>query len=334
MSNLSLAVDVGYSQTKALSSAGPRALFPSAAAPAPPDVLAGALAGQGPGHRVTVRRLGEEAREYLVGEAALASLRAETTQAREKPPELHDLLLLAAAYLVGAGGTGDFPGANAPALGVGLPLAFYRAQKDALRDRLGRLGAWVSADGGEERWVTFSRVIVAPQGAGVVLAQDGLADGLHGLLDIGEYTADYLLVDVRGGAPAPILDACGSAEAGVSLVKQAVAQAFQAATGEPLPVGEVPRVTEAALAGKPVPYRGRELDLTPAARLAVKDAARLIVSRVQAAWGPRAGFAAKVFLAGGGALLFQRELAAYFPQAAVVEDPIFANCRGYLAALS
>lgn len=335
MSNdaVALAVDVGYGATKALSSASPRVLIPSAACPAPPDLLAGALGGPGPGHRVGLRRIGGPREEYLVGEAALVSLRGETTLRREKPPELHDTLLLTTAYLAGAGGVGSYPGAHAPALAVGLPLAFYRGQKNALRRRLEGLGAWVSVDGGEERWITFSRVVVVPQGAGVVLAHPELEDGLYGVVDVGEYTSDYLLLTVRDGVPSPVLEGCGSAEAGAYLVKQAVAQAFQTAAGEPLPPPELPRVTEAALAGRPVGFRGRELDLAPAAARAVQDAARLIASRVLGSWGPRAEFTGRVFLAGGGALLFGQELAAYFPQAETVEDPIFANCRGYLVAL-
>ncbi|MGB9887620.1 MAG: hypothetical protein ACPLRW_11580 [Moorellales bacterium] len=320
---MKLAVDVGYGFTKALADTGSRALFPSAACPAPPDVLAGVV-GPAVSYRVRVRRCGGEAEEHLVGRAALASVRAEMTLSREKPAELHDLLLLTAAYLAGAG---------VAELAVGLPLAFYRAQKETLAERLRRLSAWVGADGGEERWVAFSRVAVVPQGAGVVLAQDGLGDGLYGVLDVGEYTTDYLLFEVRDGDLTPVLDACGSAEAGAGLVKQAVAQAFAAFTGEPLPASEVHRVTEAALSAKPVAFRGRELDLSRPAARAVKDAARLIAGRVQSAWGPRAAFAGRVLLAGGGALLFGKELAAYFPAAEGVPDPVFANCRGYLAAL-
>lgn len=327
-----LAIDIGYGLTKALTDTGARIFFPSAACPAPPDILAGSV-GVVARHRVTLRRIGGPREEFLVGEAALSSVRAETTLSREKPPELHDLLLLAAAYLVGAGGTGDFPGAGVPALAVGLPLSFYRGQRDALRERLERLGAWVSVDGGEERWIRFSRVVVVPQGAGVVLAQPNLGDGLYGIMDVGEYTTDYLLVDIRGGEMMPILDAAGSAEAGASLVKQAVAQTFQTGVGEPLPTSELSRAAEAALASRPVAFRGREIDLSAAAAKAVKDAARLIAGRVQAAWGPRAGFATKIFLAGGGALLFGQELAAYFPQVKIVPDPVFANCIGYLAAL-
>jgi plasmid segregation protein ParM len=39
--------------------------------------------------------------------------------------------------------------------------------------------------------------------------------GLVALLDIGSYTTDYLVFDVRGGQPVPVSECCGSIEAGV-----------------------------------------------------------------------------------------------------------------------
>ncbi|OIQ53147.1 hypothetical protein MOTE_25070 [Moorella thermoacetica] len=50
------AVDIGYGFTKAVSSTGARACFPSLAAPGGPDLgLSGVLGGKAPGHVVKVR---------------------------------------------------------------------------------------------------------------------------------------------------------------------------------------------------------------------------------------------------------------------------------------
>ncbi|MEW5935490.1 MAG: hypothetical protein AB1816_18070, partial [Bacillota bacterium] len=164
---MKLAVDVGYGYVKALAETGRRACFPSACAPAPPDVAPGVF-GAMP-HRVEIVRTGRSER-YLVGEAALRSRTAAVTLAREKPPEVHDTLLLAAAYLAGAG--------RATFLAVGLPLAYFRAQRQALAARLAGLAAQVSVDGGPPREIDFGGGIrVIPQGAGVVLAEPRLPQG-------------------------------------------------------------------------------------------------------------------------------------------------------------
>jgi plasmid segregation protein ParM len=324
-----VAVDVGYGYTKALSDAGGRACFPSVAAPDGEDALGVAgFFGGAPGHSVAVRPPEGPAGRWLVGEAARASFFASGFLGAEKPAELHDVLLLAACRLAGAGGEGPLPG-QTPVLAAGLPLAFYRAQKDALRDRLSRLAAWVSADGGPERWISFARVVVLPQGAGVAFAEDDLPDGgFAGILDLGHFTADYLLIDLEAGRPVP--EACGSLEVGCHLIGKAVARAFQARTGEPLPQRMESYVLRLAREGRPVQHRGRDLDLSEEFRAAAEEAARTAARQVLSAWADWAKFLGVTLLAGGGALLLKDALLRAFPNARVAADPVFANARGYL----
>lgn len=320
---MKLAVDVGYGYTKALSETGRRACFPSACAPAPPDMAPGVFAAMP--HRVEVIR-GGKAERHLVGEAALRSRTAAVTLAREKPPEVHDTLLLTAAYLAGAG--------RATSLAVGLPLAYYRTQRQALAARLAGLTAQVSVDGGPPREIDFTGgVRVVPQGAGVVLAEARLPQGLIGVVDVGHHTTDYLLVEVRDSQPLPLLDYCGSVEAGAHLVAAAVAREFSAQTGAPLDIAEAVQVAEWLRQGQSVTYDGRPLDLAPAYRSACQEVGRLIAHRILAAWGGRARLAREVLLAGGGALLLEGALRAELPAARLVADPVYANCRGYLAAI-
>lgn len=318
-----LAVDVGYGYVKALSDGGRRTSFPSVCSPAPADLAPGVF-GALP-HRVEVFR-GGKAERYLVGEAALRSRAAAVTLAREKPPEVHDTLLLAAAYLAGAG--------RGTALAVGLPLAYYRAQRHSLAVRLSGLSAEVSVDGGLPREIDFTGgVRVVPQGAGVVLAEPRLADGMVGVVDVGHHTTDYLLVEVRDGQPLPLLDYCGSVEAGAHLVAAAVAREFSARTGAPLDIAEAIQVTEWLRQGQPVTYDGRPLDLASAYQSACREVGRLVAQRVLAAWGGRARLAREILLAGGGALLLEGALRAELPQARLVADPLYANARGYLAVM-
>ncbi|MGO0122207.1 ParM/StbA family protein [Desulfothermobacter acidiphilus] len=329
---MKLAVDVGYGYTKAVSETGQRACFPSVAAPYRGDALGiqGVMGKGAFGHRVSVRDLSGRREEHLVGEAARESFLASGFLGAEKPEGLHDLLLLAGVYLAGAGSTGQFP--EPLELAVGLPLAFCRSQGKRLKERLLRLKAWVSVDGGEERCVSFSRVVVLPQGVGVVFHQ-GLPEGrgYAGVVDVGEYTTDYLLVDLETGKP--LVEACGSVQAGCHLVGHAVSIAWLQAAGEPLPPRLLPEVLkDLASSGRTV-CRGVELDLSLAWRTALGQVAETIARQVLSAWRDLTSRLAVTYLAGGGALLLGDTLAERFPNPALVSDPVFANALGYLEAL-
>lgn len=324
-----LAVDVGYGFVKAVSSAGQRVCFPSVTAPAGTD-LGFDFGSNSSSYRVSIRKLDGHQSTYMVGEAAQNSFLASGFLGTEKPAELHDLLLLTAAYLTGAGSTGPFPVQYD--LAVGLPLAFYKAQKEALKSRLERLAAWVSVDGGEERYISFRKVLVIPQGAGVVFAQGLTKDqGFAAVVDIGQYTTDYLLIDRKAGRP--IVEASGSIEAGCHLVTHQIAQAYLAKTGRPLPVGMENRILEEVAETGYTVFRGGKLDLSGEYREAVRQAAGVITKQVLSAWRKFADSIGVTYLAGGGALLFREHMVEAFSNPVVVEEPVFANALGYLKML-
>jgi len=280
---------------------------------------------------VRVRFLDGRKGEFLVGEAAQGSFLASGFLGAEKPADLHDLLLLTACALAGVGGKGPFPGQCD--LAVGLPLAFYKAQREALKARLEGLAAWVSVNGGEEQYISFRRVLVVPQGAGVVFAQ-GLprGRGFAGVVDVGQYTTDFLLVDLR--TLNPVVEACGSVEAGCHLVAQRVGQAYLSKTGRPLPPRMERFVLDAAREGQPVPFRGREIDLTPDFDAALREVATTVSRQVLSAWRDIADMITVTCLAGGGVLLLGEHLAKAFPNPVLVKEPVFANVLGYLRMLS
>ncbi|MGB9860275.1 MAG: hypothetical protein ACPLQP_10110 [Moorellaceae bacterium] len=328
----SVAVDVGYGFTKAVSGSGSRACFPSVVASGGSDTfgLENVLGGSNPGHSIKIRYLDGRKQEYLVGEAAQGSFLASGFLGAEKPADLHDVLLLTACALVKAGGNAPYPGQCH--LAVGLPLAFYRAQKEALKARLEGLAAWVSVDGSEEQYFSFRRVLVVPQGAGIVFAQDlPSGRGFAGVVDIGQYTTDYLLVDLK--TMAPVVEACGSVEAGCHLVGQRVGQAFLSKTGRPLPPRMERWVLEALRDGEAIPYRGKLLDLSREYEAAVRDVAATISRQVLSAWKDIGDMVSVTYLAGGGALLLAEYVMRALPNPMVVEEPVFANALGYMRML-
>lgn len=325
-----ISVDIGYGFTKAVSDTGHRISFPSVVAPAHMDLFNG-IFDNSIGHKVKVFTL-DDTQEKLVGELALNSTAAQNFVARhEKPADIHDLLLLTAAYICGAG---TFTAVNDTEnnLVVGLPLSFYRGQKETLRERLSTLSAWVSVDGKERKYISFNNVMVFPQGAGALVSLgDTLPDsGMIGLIDIGTYTTDFMLFEIKNGMPVPMPDACGSVEAGLYLAQRTLAEEFECIVGAPLPQRMYQRTMESARDGKLISFKGRKMDLLPRWKHAQKEIAETISSQVMALWGDRTGFLDMTVFAGGGSIWFGEIIENAFSCPMYAKDGVFANAAGYM----
>ncbi|NHM26987.1 ParM/StbA family protein [Desulfofundulus sp. TPOSR] len=320
-----IAIDVGYSHTKAVSP-DRRVLIPSVVAPYSELPLA-ELSRNGSGHVVEIRRLNGDTKngvtkKYFVGELALREGQGATfTLDREKHRHPnHDILVLAAARLLEA--------REGATLVVGLPVAYYRLQKEELRKQLEALHAKVSVDDGPLARVSFGKVVVYPQGAGALLTASDLPENsLICLVDVGFKTTDYVLAKVAGGMVGP--EGGGSVEYGVFQMYETVAAAFGSETGAPLDMN----VAAAVAAQGRVTFRGRELDLTASVKAARVNTARAIADRVLAALGQKGDFVAKFYLAGGGAVALP-ELTDMFPAAEVLPDPQWANAEGFLRVVT
>ncbi|NSW83989.1 MAG: ParM/StbA family protein [Syntrophothermus sp.] len=315
---MKLAVDIGYGYTKAVTEDLKKISFPSLIAPAA-SVVSETL-GRSFKHRVKIKNPYMDV-ERLVGEAAVQSQAACRLASQEKLAETHDVLLLTAVYLAGEGTL---------ELAVGLPLAYYSRQKDALKRRLQCLTSWVSVDDGPYRHIRFEDVEVYPQGVGAIAVVEDLPDSLIGLIDIGTFTTDYFLLEVQGGIPYPVPESCGSLEGGLQLALNALAEDFQRQTGAPLPPRMQNEALKRAQEGKPVVHWGRQVDLTRALKAALRDTADSIASHIQSAFGDRLPFLEKTYLAGGGSLLLLDYLKERYPLVEPLPDPVFANALGYL----
>jgi plasmid segregation protein ParM len=309
-----IAIDIGYSSVKGLNSAGQRVYFPSVIAPASENLLNGAINGS---LKHTVKNA--QGREYWVGEAAMQSSSAVSTLSREKPAEIHDLLVATAAYLLHAE-EGD-------TLAVGLPISYYRTQRQELQRRILAANEFISVDSGPIKRISFGDIRVYPQGLGVLFTQD-LQDGLIGVLDIGYLTTDYLLFSIQNGQPMPIIEACGSVEIGVSQAHQRLAGIFHAKTGINLPIFMQEQTLTKSLQGQPVKINGKEISLTTDAQQICQDTARQIEESVKAKWRDRHDFTEIIYGIGGGCEL----LRPYFsmPQLTIQSDPVWANAQGFL----
>ncbi len=320
-----LAIDVGYSTVKAASAAGKRVLFPSVVAPAR-DLALADLSKNGIGHHVEIKNLAGEVKRYFVGELALreGGQAATFTMEREKHTHPnHDILLLAAARLLGA--------TAGAALVAGLPVAYYRTQKDELTRHLMRLHANVSIDGSPFARVSFGKVIVYPQAAGALLtAPDLPGSGLVCLIDIGFKTTDYVTAEIVSGLARPVSSLCGSIETGVHDAEAMVATGYQARTGAPVNPARLPEILRA---GRFI-FRGTEVDFHREAEAARQAVAQVIVDRVLAELGDRADEISRFYLAGGGAEALP-ELLNFLPGVVVkLYEAQWANVLGFLKVAS
>lgn len=317
-----ISIDVGYSQVKAVSSNGDKVSFPSVVAPAR-DIAGGLLSAQN-------YAVQQNNKNYYVGDAAARSLGKLSTMNREKPAEIHDLLVLTAAYLLGAGAT--YPTQQEPiSLAVGLPLAFYRAQKEALKERLLSLCVEMQVDGQGKRHISFNEVCVYPQGLGTLFSIENMpSEGFIGLVNIGYLTTEYMLFAVDD-EPIPVPDGCDSLDdIGVHLIHKEIESGFRAVTGASL----LNQMYSSVLRGHPVPFNGKKIDLSKYFQRGKEETLRMITEGIRAAWLNRSEYLSITAFAGGGAEIFREMLPDTFPEAIVVPDPVFADANGYLSLLS
>lgn len=317
MSNV-IAIDVGYSHVKAVSQEG-RIVVPSVVAPA--RELSLSEFAQKTGYAVTVQEAGGPVQKYFVGELAIKEGHGATfTTDREKHKHPnHDILVLTVAKLLGAE-----PGAT---LVAGLPIAYYKGQKDELKRHFEQLEAQVSTGNGEAKRVKFGKVIIYPQGAGALLKAPLLSSsGTVLLVDVGQKTTDYVTAEIINDVVRPIASLCGSIETAASSVYDAFAVEFQALTGSPIsPV----RVIEIVRGNGIVIFNGKEYDFRSIIKNIKSGVARSIFDQVQATLGERFNFLNKIYLAGGGTLALP--LADFFPGSISIPEPQWANAQGFLS---
>jgi plasmid segregation protein ParM len=317
-----VSVDVGYGYTKAVSNDG-RVVFPSVVSPAPEEVDIG-IDTRKIGYTVTLRAPSSTVKEHFcVGELALRNARtANITLAHDKFVRDSSLkLTFAAAYLLGAEGR--------IALGLGTPIAYYRHQKNDILKALSGIQRYVCVNGGPEKLICFDQVFVFPQGVGALMSIPDLpTQGMIGLIDIGFYTTDHILVDLKDGEISVYPDYVGSVEMGISTAMREFANRFAQKTGYPLKLSDVIAMWDrdtVKLYGKPV-------DITPLKKTALEVLATNIADAVDAAWKEKIAGLDVLYVAGGGGMqLFQLLNTRLEADIRLARDAQFANALGFFS---
>lgn len=317
-----VAVDLGYGYTKAVSERN-KVVFPSAIAPYSENILE---SSSSLGYTVELRPSGSTIRrQYFTGEIALKRGRAvQMTMTREKFAQEASLLLtLTGAYLAGAEGQ--------VALAYGLPLGYYKKQRLEAQKALQGFSAYLRVDKGPEKYIAFNDVHIFPQGVGALFSLDRLPrDGLIGLVDIGYYTCDYLIVELRPDGIEPLPAFMSSIEVGVSTAIKEFAEQFGRETGRPLTLTEAQ-----SLWGRDnITFAGRKMNIGGMVEEARRAIGRTITESVTAAWSEKLDFVDMILLAGGGSLEFLPFIKQYLNnQVEIIAEPQYANALGFYKML-
>jgi plasmid segregation protein ParM len=213
---------------------------------------------------------------------------------------------------------------------TGLPVAFYSADKDALRDRF--LGQHrVTREGRRTQVFHVAECRVIPQPFGALLAEalnnqgkivnHDLAAGAVGVIDIGGKTTNLLSVNR--------LAEIGRETASVNVGAWDVARAVRAYLADHCPGLELRdhQVID-TLVKRRVKYYGAAIDLGDVIDATLEPMAGQVVAQATQLWNGAAGLDA-ILVAGGGALLLGPYLGRAFPHVRVVDHPVFANALGY-----
>lgn len=316
-----ISLDVGYSHTKAAID-GKRVIFPSVV---------------GEAHEVhfdpnlvnSDRYLDVEmaAGRWLVGETAMMQSGLGTRRQDRGWIESPEYLALALAAMT------ELTEATRVSVDLvtGLPIAYY-ADADALAHIF--LGEHVVKRVGGRGVQRFQveRVTVLPQGFAAVLSvaldesgrvlRGPVAEGTIGLVDVGGHTVNLATFQALREIPRKT----ASVEAGTWIPLETMRRSINATyPGLELDGHEV---SQAAIAGA-VGYYGKAQDVAAIVQDALAPFARKVLGVCTELWGSAARLDA-VLVAGGGAKIVAPVLRATFPHLQVVDDPQWANVRGYL----
>lgn len=214
----------------------------------------------------------------------------------------------------------------------GLPISYY-SDKAKVKERL--LGAHTFQRQGRNRQtVTVERVIVMPQGFGILFAEclgnsgsitdQALYSGRVGVIDVGGKTTNLLVANQSSqiNKQSDSLDDAG----GWSVVARV--QSYLESEYPALGLNEYELVSH--VIARSVNYRGKPIDLTAVVNEAANALAVKIIGGARRLWNGAARLDT-ILVAGGGAHLVGPALLAEYPgQARIVEsDPVFANALGY-----
>jgi plasmid segregation protein ParM len=320
-------VDIGYGYTKA-TSGGDQVVFPSVVGKAERVRYESDLNRSGEnecaGQIAVITELGDR----FVGELALLQSRVHWTlldRSRVQDPSARLLFLSALSELVGV--TSE---QGAFRVVTGLPTQWY-ADREKVVEQLSGSHVLRRVNGRQvvQRF-SVDDLIVVPQPFGslftTILDSEGrivdeeLARGRLGVIDVGTFTTDYVLVD----ALRYIEKGSGSISTAMSRAYQLIGRSILDAFGLDLRMHEVDSVVRRGY----VTVFGEQRDIEWLASPVLDAIAEEVLAEAGTLWGDGRDLDA-VLVTGGGAITLGERICRRYPHARMLDDASMANVRGF-----
>lgn len=221
-------------------------------------------------------------------------------------------------------------------LGFGLPLDSFRNQRYLVQRWLAAFSAKVSIPDvfPGTRTVRVQSAHVYPQEvAALIWVATTVADELLGeagyavLVDVGYKTTDVVTVNVKNLKP--IEEASASFARGAHDLDAQVVRAIRDRYGSSLRA----ETLEPFWNEETISVRGREVPMAQLRAEAAETLAQALAGQLTSLLGERIELVRRIFLAGGVGRLVEPGLRSLGIPTSVIEDPQFANARGYLTML-
>jgi plasmid segregation protein ParM len=320
-------VDIGYGYTKAVGEAT-QVVFPSIVGKAERIRYENDVHHQLGSHAEPGIALVTEEGDRFVGELALLQSRVQWTlldRSRVEDPSARLLFLAALSELAG-----EDKAAQPYRVVTGLPVKWYDDRAKVIEQLQGK--HIVKRVNGHKFVQRFSvaDVLVVPQpfgslfsailGADGQITDQGMARGRLGVIDIGTFTTDYVLVDslryVERGS--------GSISTGMSKGYELVGRSLLDSFGLDLRMHEVDRVVregEVTLFGE---KRSVDWLVDPVFDVLAQE----ILAHAGTLWGDGRDLQA-ILVTGGGAIALGERICRRYPHAQILGDAPMANVRGF-----
>lgn len=329
-------VDVGYGYTKAVGDRN-QVVFPSVIGKAEriryQDALrpVGPTQGEETSHRATEDEHGialiTEEGDRFVGDLALLQSRLQWTlldRSRVEDPSARLLFLAALSELTGDAREQDFR------VVTGLPVNWYNDRDKVVQQFQGKhLVRRINGSQVVKR-LSVSDVLVVPQPFGSLfheilgpdgqIVQDDLARGRIGVIDIGTYTTDYVLVD----ALRYVEPGSGTISTAMSKAYELISRSILDTFGLDMRMHQVDQVVRAGF----VTVFGEKRDIRWLAAPVLDAISQEILAQAGTLWGDGRDLIA-VLVTGGGAVALGNRIRDRYPHARVPVDAPLANVRGF-----
>jgi plasmid segregation protein ParM len=324
--DLIVGLDIGYGDCKAVSETGQRVRFPSLVAPAEFIRFQADVGARVQVNGLTLYDTSEG--DLFIGELAARQGRPGAVRSPRDRNRVSDPIV---THLADAAFSAVLPNTDYTCVNLvtGLPVDYYR-DAHQLAEHL--RGQHVIKLDGSSLVVDVADVLVVPQPFGALLSVlldergrlmtdvEHLVRGRVGVLDVGMYTTDLILVDgleyIEAGS--------GSLEVGVSTVLEMLRKILL----DDYRVSYETHQLEVAIRRGWLVVDGQTVRLNGIASDQLGVVAQSIEARARTLWN--VGTLSAILLAGGGSLALRPWLEPYFTQAIYAPDAAMANVFGFL----